>query len=56
MMNIIQVVTRVSTSAILTGLENLSLKEKALRKAQDLQKKYSKAEKNLQVRNTIICL
>ncbi len=42
-----------STSAILTGLENLSLKEKALTKARDLQKKYTKAEKNLQVQNSI---
>lgn len=38
-----------STSAILTGLENLPMKEKALRKATELQKKSSRAEKNLQV-------
>jgi hypothetical protein len=44
------VVTRVSTSAILTGLENLPLKEKALKKAQELQKKFVKAEKHLQVK------
>ena len=44
-----QVISRVSTSAILTGLENLPLKEKALKKATELQKKATKAEKNLQV-------
>jgi len=48
------VVTRVSTSAILTGLENLPLKEKALKKAQELQKKFVKAEKHLQVIKLII--
>ena len=39
--------TRINTSAILGGLENLPTKEKALRKAIDLQKKSQRAEKNV---------
>ncbi len=42
------IVNRVSTSAILTGLENLGTKEKALKKATELQAKHTRAEKNLQ--------
>jgi len=40
-------INRLQTSTILTGLENLPTKEKALSKAIELQKKYGKAEKNV---------